>query len=574
MLSRCGQSVRAAIVIIPIRAESFYLARWSWQTMSATPTAPQPGKPMPRAQALPVNQAAPAQAQAQPAGEEPAEDEGGPSAQKFILFNAVPSWMVSAVVHFIALVILALITVAPPAVSTVMQIAAPPPEALEEIEELQEEKIEMKLDPTVSDERSDVVAQLTAEVVETTDTPSVAMDVDAAPVSVELSDFGEETAPKNDLMATIGSFTGTGVSGRGEAMRGQMVARVGGNEASEAAVARALEWFANHQNPDGSWSYDHRTGPCQGRCSDPGRLADCKTGATGMALLPFLGAGQTHKTGKYKRNVEMGLYFLTSQMKVSNRGGMQAGDLAQGGGSMYSHGIASIVLCEAYAMTHDKGLMAPAQLGINHIVYAQDPVGGGWRYSPRQAGDTSVVGWQLMSLKSGHMAYLIVPKETIIGASKFLDSVQAESGSKYGYTGPGGGSATTAVGLLCRMYLGWKRDHPGIERGAEYLSKLGPSKGNMYFNYYATQVMRQYGGEQDGAAGEMWDKWNVTMRDSLVNTQDKNGHQTGSWLMKGDHGSDAGGRIYCTSMATMILEVYYRHMPIYGKQAVEEEFPL
>jgi hypothetical protein len=89
----------------------------------------------------------------------------------------------------------------------------------------------------------------------------------------------------------------------------------------------------------------------------------------------------------------------------------------------------------------------------------------------------------------------------------------------------------------------------------------------MYYNYYATQVMRHY-------EGEVWDKWNKEMRDWLVNTQDMNGHQKGSWTMKGDHGSDSGGRIYCTSMATMILEVYYRHMPIYGKQAAEDEFPL
>jgi hypothetical protein len=152
--------------------------------------------------------------------------------------------------------------------------------------------------------------------------------------------------------------------------------------------------------------------------------------------------------------------------------------------------------------------------------------------------------------------------------------VQAESGAKYGYTGPGGGNATTAVGLLCRMYLGWKMDHPAIQRGAEFIDGVGPSKGNMYFNYYATQVMRQFGGDEVGQPHAMWEKWNKEMRDSLVNTQDKNGHQEGSWLMKGDHGSASGGRVYCTSMATMILEVYYRHMPIYGKQATTEDFPL
>src|SRR5438094_5023943 len=274
-------------------------------------------------------------------------------------------------------------------------------------------------------------------------------------------------------MATVGALTGTGLSGRGAAEKGKMVAQIGGTSESEAAVAAALKWFAEHQNHDGSWSFDHRTGPCNGKCADAGNLGECRTGATAMALLPFLGAGQTHQQGAYKQNVERGLYFLTSQMKVQNRGNFQAGDLAQGGGSMYSHGLAAITLCEAYAMTRDRKLMGPAQLSLNHIMYAQDPVGGGWRYIPRQAGDTSVVGWQLMALKSGHMAYLAVDPKTIQGAIKFLDSVQADGGAKYGYTNPGQGQGTTGVGLLCRMYLGWKHENPALERGVKFISNLG-----------------------------------------------------------------------------------------------------
>jgi hypothetical protein len=166
------------------------------------------------------------------------------------------------------------------------------------------------------------------------------------------------------------------------------------------------------------------------------------------------------------------------------------------------------------------------------------------------------------------MAYLRVPQATVIGAAKFLDSVQAESGAMYGYTGPGAGQATTAVGLLSRMYLGWKKDNPALQRGVEYLSRTGPSKGNMYYNYYATQVMRHWGGEE-------WEKWNKELRDWLVSEQNQQGHREGSWYLDaGDHGSDRGGRIYCTSMATMVLEVYYRHMPIYGQSASEDDFPL
>jgi hypothetical protein len=151
---------------------------------------------------------------------------------------------------------------------------------------------------------------------------------------------------------------------------------------------------------------------------------------------------------------------------------------------------------------------------------------------------------------------------------RFLDSVQSDSGSKYGYTNPGAGQATTAIGLLSRMYLGWKKDNAALQRGVQYLSATGPSKTNMYYNYYATQVMRHNEGED-------WTKWNKVMRDWLVESQEKGGHMKGSWFMKGgDHGAETGGRLYCTSMATMILEVYYRHMPIYAKAASEDEFPL
>jgi hypothetical protein len=543
---------------------------------TSSPNSPAPGNP-PRARAItpvagvpvqpaphsrPMAPSAPQQSQGQETDEEQEEIANNGN---FIWYNAAPSSLVSFVVHFILLIILALMVVPAPPDNTKSIAVVSRPEKEEKVEEFEEEKVELNLDQTVT-EQTNVQAVVATEMTEAVETPSPAMDVDSAPIAVELSDFGEQTAPKNDLMATIGSFTGTGVAGRGEAARGALVRAAGGNDASEAAVAAALEWFANHQLPDGGWNYDHRIGPCNSRCGNGGTLTDCRTGATAQALLPFLGAGQTHKTGKYKKNVEAGLYFLTQQMKVKPQMGLQCGDLAQGGGTMYSHGMASIVLCEAYAMTHDKGLMMPAQLSLNHIVYAQDPVGGGWRYGPRTPGDTSVVGWQLMALKSGHMAYLVVPPATIVGANKFLDSVMSDY-AYYGYTDPGRGQATTAIGMLCRMYLGWKKDHPGIEKGIQYLSQTGPSAGNMYYNYYATQCMRHY-------EGEMWDKWNVKMRDQLVNSQEKAGHLKGSWVMKGDHGAERGGRLYCTSMATMILEVYYRHMPIYGKQAAEDDFPL
>ncbi|MCA9270671.1 MAG: hypothetical protein KDA41_19450, partial [Planctomycetales bacterium] len=267
----------------------------------------------------------------------------------------------------------------------------------------------------------------------------------------------------------------------------------------------------------------------------------------------------------YQKQVHAGLAYLIRSMKVNGR----TGSWHEAEGSMYSHGLCSIAMCEAYAMTHDKELLAPAQLCLNFIVYAQDPVGGGWRYAPRQAGDTSAVGWQLMALKSGHMAYLEVPPGTVVGAMKFLDSVQANSGAEYGYTGPAEGrAATSAVGLLCRMYLGWKHDNPGLQQGVEIIDKRGPSKNDMYYNYYATQVVRQYD-------GEVSERWNGRLLDWLVGQQAKDGAKAGSWHFRGgDHGSERGGRLYCTAMSTMILEVPYRNMPIYRNHASDDDFKL
>jgi hypothetical protein len=292
-----------------------------------------------------------------------------------------------------------------------------------------------------------------------------------------------------------------------------------------------------------------------------------------MGLLPFLGAGQTHYDGQFKENVRRGLLFLIRHGKQGKQQGMPVLDLRDGAGNMYSHGLAAITLCEAYAMTEDPALALPAQAAINFIVYAQCR-DGGWRYSPQQAdgGDTSVVGWQVMALKSAYMGHLIVPPASVQGSILFLDKVQSAGGAIYGYAEPSKGfrAATTAAGLLCRMYLGWEKNHPGLKAGVQYLVKHGVDKKNMYYNYYAAQVLRHQGGAE-------WDKFNVELRDWLVSTQEKKAGANGSWYFpdaQAHTGPIEGGRLASTSLATMILEVYYRHMPLYAESASEDDFPL
>ena len=127
---------------------------------------------------------------------------------------------------------------------------------------------------------------------------------------------------------------------------------------------------------------------------------------TALGLLPFLAAGQTHETkGPYRKTIYDGLYWL---MRNQKRWGDLSGAEKPEAASMYAHGLATITLCEAYGLTHSKVIGKSAQAAVNFIQSAQHPGTGGWRYTPGQEGDTSVLGWQLMALQSAKMAGLQV----------------------------------------------------------------------------------------------------------------------------------------------------------------------
>ncbi len=321
----------------------------------------------------------------------------------------------------------------------------------------------------------------------------------------------------------------------------------GASNESEEAVERGLWWLVAHQREDGSWHFDHQEENCNGLCRNPGGETST-TAATAIALAPFLGAGYTHQDGLHKETVRRGLYYLQKRAFETPNGI----DLQEG--TMYAQGLATIVLCEAYAMTKDENLKHVAQGALDFIEYAQGE-NGGWRYNPGEPGDTTVTGWQLMALKSGELAGLRVKSPRMYMVNDFLDSVQSEGGAMYGYMDPRPKPATTAIGLLCRMYLRWPRSHPGLADGVRYLDQTGPSENDMYLNYYATQVMHHWQGSE-------WKRWNDRMRDYLIQTQANEGHENGSWFFEHAH-SKKGGRLYNTAMAIMTLEVYYRYMPLY-----------
>ena len=388
----------------------------------------------------------------------------------------------------------------------------------------------------------------------------------------DIKAFGVGSAVKGRGGVGIGVGTGTragsggqgyGFGGRGAGSRKAMLGSGGGTRQSERAVAGALNWIARHQSRDGGWSLT----AFKTRCKDPSCTTEASVGerpaaATAMGLLPFFGAGQTHQSkGRYQSTIYAGISYLIKNQKSD-------GDLRMGG-AMYDHGLATIALCECYGMTNDKMVGRAAQAGLNFIAGAQDPVGGGWRYEPQQPGDTSVVGWQIMALKSGQMAYLTVNPMVFEKAKLFLKSVSSGTPGRFGisslfsYTPDRAATPTmTAVGLLCSQYLGASRTDPAMIEGTAYLMNNQPDAEtrNLYYWYYATQVMHNQPGPD-------WDTWNRKMRRILIDSQCKEDNcAAGSWdpnAPTADTYGATAGRLYVTSLSALTLEVYYRYLPLY-----------
>jgi hypothetical protein len=161
------------------------------------------------------------------------------------------------------------------------------------------------------------------------------------------------------------------------------------------------------------------------------------------------------------------------------------------------------------------------------------------------------------------MGGLDVPEATMRKAAQYLDSCVDRNNQGYGYVGPGSTPTMSAVGLLGRQYLqAWGPQKIEMIQGIKNNIQTTPPGRikNMYYYYYATQVMHHFG-------GQAWKEWNDPMREILIKTQEKSGPDDGSWNSKGDAHGAVGGRLMHTSLCLLTLEVYYRHLPLYYRDS-------
>jgi hypothetical protein len=346
-----------------------------------------------------------------------------------------------------------------------------------------------------------------------------------------------------------------------------MILKHGGSTATDLGMERALSWLARHQEADGHWDT---------KKLESNEKTD--TACTAMALLAFLGAGHTEKIGTYKSNVKRAVEWLRSKQ---NADGLvfDTTDAGAHRGIGYPHAIAGMALVEAAGMSRIPETVAAAQKAVDYTIQKHQNGDGyerrGFRYGAKQDGDLSVTGWFVMQLKSAMVAGLKVDHNALEGAIKFLESVEQKgAGGDRGY-GPASiykyrpddvheqtAHRLTAIGTLCRQFLGWKKED--LQASVEWFvdkggvpDGWGANKTDLYYWYYGALCTYQQG-------GGVWNKWNAGMKKTLVDNQRKGGDEDGSWDPVGDFAGE-WGRAGQTAMACMCLEVYFRYLRVYGK---------
>ncbi len=461
-----------------------------------------------------------------------AADEDSLHASDIVKYS--PPWLVSAAFHALLILVLGLWVISGDVGQRLALIA--------NLSDREGEQLEHNVDLSQGDPNAkDDIFLLPNELPEVDDPLAAPPSLDAMP------------DPLTSSSSIDTSAIGLALTGREEGMKQALLAAWGGTGATEKAVVEGLKWLARQQRRDGSWSL---TGPYSQGGFDENVVA-----ATAMALLAFQGAGHTHlesNSSPFQKVVRRGLNVLLKEQD-------KEGNFFHRGASfhrLYTQAQCTIVLCELYAMTQDKKLKEPAQRAVDYCLRVQDDAGG-WRYFPGTDSDLSVTGWFTMALQSARMAYLAVPDANMKRISRFLDSVAISGGSQYLYRPAShGGLAMTAEGLLCRQYLGWQHNDPRLRAGVQVLTDnlMDWNDRNVYYWYYATQVCHHMGGES-------WQQWNRVMRDLLPEKQTLEGRERGSWAANGDRWGSQGGRLFVTCLSIYNLEVYYRHLSVYQREA-------
>jgi hypothetical protein len=223
------------------------------------------------------------------------------------------------------------------------------------------------------------------------------------------------------------------------------------------------------------------------------------------------------------------------------------------GTNMYSHGLATLALSEAWGQTdRDDEIHKKLKTAVDIILKSQSPAGG-WRYNPIPGdADVSVTAMQLVALSAARQAGILVPNATIEKAIRYIHLCKEETTGGFTYVAGRGDAALarSAAATFSLMMCG-QHDSPEVQSGIKYLQGLPASKFNktpnyFYGHYYSALVMSMAGEESFRA-------WYPEIRNAVLQRQRKDGS------------FQTGNPAYATSMGLIILSIPKGYVPAYQR---------
>jgi hypothetical protein len=309
------------------------------------------------------------------------------------------------------------------------------------------------------------------------------------------------------------------------------------------AVIKGLDFLTGRQSDDGSWVV--------------GGGEAYPVAMTGLAGTALLAHGNSPTRGKYSKHVQGAVEFL---VRCATPNGLITGPSQDGGQPMHGHGFALMFLASVYGMISKESLRQQVATVIRKAVTLTSQgqsSQGGWTYIPGAGDEGSVTVTQVQALRAAHNAGFLVPRGVIEEAVRYLERCRtAEGGIRYSLLSGGGARLPISAAAVATLYNAGQFDSEIATDCLKYVwdqfrSVEGWNKGGghaYYSHLYAAQGFYM-------AGDEYWDAYFPKTRDQLIEMQGADG----SW------NGDGIGQVYGTSIATIILQLPFKYLPVFQR---------
>lgn len=331
------------------------------------------------------------------------------------------------------------------------------------------------------------------------------------------------------------------------------------------AIELGLNYLLAHQNDNGSFSG-----------KDDNKYAISVTSFAGLSLMA---AGNLPQRGKHGVALYKALQYILASV---NRSGYITTNIDES--KMHGHCYAALFLAQICGTSRDyseelsqntaysvKNVRRALERSIKIIIESQTAEGG-WGYLPHDKDhEGSITVCAIQALRAARNVGIRVPKKTIERAITYIRRSANDDGTfmyRLGMTQRRKSFPLAAAGVSSLNGTG-EYDSLEIKRGLKFMMEYLPPNGkkdqfyNRFFYYghfYAVQAMF-HAPSHTG----YWKTWYPAVRKEFLQLQNKKKGSWGGRTPFNTTGHSVIGEVYATAVATLILQVPYRYLPIFQK---------